>query len=160
MKYNEDVFLDKVKAYIDSTYDQHYVGDNGIQALDVWHSLGSAQTTVRDTALKYLMRFGKKDGYNEKDILKAIHYLVLLHYFTYSVDGAKGAPDTTEQKSPGETVEQAQGSYPYANIGGGGGGTASFQVPQHDLAAAKLTISKLKKPRTRGWLINNDKALP
>lgn len=145
MKYNEDVFLEKIKQYIASTYDQHYVGDNGIQAIDVWHSLGSAQTTVRDTALKYLMRFGKKDGYNEKDILKAIHYLVLLHFFTYTADRAVSQTDADKQ------------SIKLADIGGGGPGvqyTPSDTVPQHDLVAAA------KKKTKRGWLINNDKALP
>jgi hypothetical protein len=29
-------------------------------------------------AIKYLCRYGKKDGYNRKDLLKAIHYIVLL----------------------------------------------------------------------------------
>ncbi len=29
-------------------------------------------------AIKYLCRFGKKDGRNRKDLLKAIHYIVLL----------------------------------------------------------------------------------
>jgi len=145
MKYNEDVFLEKITQYIASTYDQHYVGDNGIQAIDVWHSLGSAQTTVRDTALKYLLRFVKKDGYNEKDILKAIHYLVLLHYFTYTADLPVHQTDADKQ------------SIKLADIGGGGPSTLhtpSVAVPQHDVVAAA------KKKAKRGWLINNDKALP
>ena len=29
-------------------------------------------------AIKYLMRYGKKQGRNEKDLYKAIHYIVLL----------------------------------------------------------------------------------
>jgi hypothetical protein len=29
-------------------------------------------------AIKYLCRYGKKDGKNRKDLLKAIHYIVLL----------------------------------------------------------------------------------
>ena len=29
-------------------------------------------------AIKYLARFGKKDGRNRKDLLKAVHYIVLL----------------------------------------------------------------------------------
>ena len=29
-------------------------------------------------AIKYLCRYGKKSGHNRKDLLKAIHYIILL----------------------------------------------------------------------------------
>lgn len=79
-KYHEDVILAELKSYIDATYRQHYVGEDGVQVIDVWEGLGSLETTVRDTSLKYLMRYGKKDGRNRKDLLKALHYIVLLMY--------------------------------------------------------------------------------
>ena len=60
------------------------VGKEDIQTTDVWHTLGSAATTTRDTAIKYLMRYGKKGGYNKKDLYKAIDYIVLLNLFTES----------------------------------------------------------------------------
>lgn len=82
-KYREDKILEQLTKYIDSTYDQHYVGKNNVQTIDMWEALGSADTTARDTALKYLMRFGKKDGLNKKDLLKAMHYTILLWHFTY-----------------------------------------------------------------------------
>lgn len=82
-KYREDKILDELYKYIDSTYNQHYVGKNNVQTIDMWEALGSADTTARDTALKYLMRFGRKDGHNKKDLLKAMHYTILLWYFTY-----------------------------------------------------------------------------
>jgi hypothetical protein len=47
----------------------------------MWESLGSAETTCRDTAIKYLARYGKKDGRNRKDLLKAIHYIVLMMHY-------------------------------------------------------------------------------
>lgn len=81
-KYNEDKILQEVKNYIDSTYGQHYVGNGDIQTVDFWESLGSLDTTARDTAIKYLARFGKKGGNNRKDLLKAIHYIVLMMYAT------------------------------------------------------------------------------
>lgn len=80
-RYKEDIFLAEIQEYIYCTYNQHYVGKKEIQTIDVWDTLGSAETTVRDTAIKYLMRFGKKGGKNKKDLLKAIHYIVLLNYF-------------------------------------------------------------------------------
>jgi ribosomal protein S18 acetylase RimI-like enzyme len=80
MKYNEDKNIAELLAYIKSTYDQHYVGENNIQAIDVWESLGSMETSSRDTAIKYLMRYGKKEGKNRKDLLKALHYIILMMY--------------------------------------------------------------------------------
>jgi len=80
-KYNEDVNIKKFKDYIDGTYGQHYVGSQGIQTIDVWESLDMATQMCQGTAIKYLMRFGKKEGYNQKDLLKAMHYIVLLMYF-------------------------------------------------------------------------------
>ena len=78
--YNEDVNIELVKDYIDSTYGQHYVGNKEIQTVDFWESLGSLDTTCRDTAIKYLARYGKKNGRNKKDLLKAIHYIILMMY--------------------------------------------------------------------------------
>ena len=79
-KYKEDVSIAKIQDYIDSTYGQHYVGDGDVQTVDFWKSLGSLETTARDTAIKYLARYGKKSGRNEKDLLKAIHYIILMMY--------------------------------------------------------------------------------
>lgn len=79
-KYNEDKNIQSVIDYINSTYGQHYVGDGEIQTVDFWESLGSLDTTARDTAIKYLARYGKKDGRNRKDLLKAIHYIILMMY--------------------------------------------------------------------------------
>lgn len=78
-KYNEDAILKEVKEYIDATYGEHYVAKD-IQVIDVWESLGSLDTTARDTAIKYLSRYGKKGGRNKKDLLKAIHYIILMMY--------------------------------------------------------------------------------
>jgi hypothetical protein len=81
-RYGEGNMLDEVKSYIASTYAGHYVGNGDLQTTDVWNTLGSADTTSRDTAIKYLMRYGKKGGNNKKDLMKAIHYICLLHHFT------------------------------------------------------------------------------
>ena len=78
MRFSEDKFLEDVRNYIERTYNQHYVGKKEIQTIDVWETLGSVDTTCRDTAIKYLMRYGKKGGHNRKDLLKAVHYIVLL----------------------------------------------------------------------------------
>lgn len=80
-KYHEDEILKRVSDYIDSTYGQHYVGSQGIQTIDVWESLDMAPAMCQGTAIKYLMRFGRKDGYNPKDLLKAMHYVILLMHY-------------------------------------------------------------------------------
>ena len=74
-RYTEDKILEEV---------QDYVGE--YQTVDIWNTLGSAATTCRDTAIKYLMRYGKKDGYNKKDLLKAVHYITLLNHYTQEID--------------------------------------------------------------------------
>lgn len=82
-RYNEEQNTAKVMAYISSTYGEHYghdVGDKQFQVIDLWEGAGSLGTTARDTAQKYLARYGKKNGYNEKDLLKAIHYILLMMY--------------------------------------------------------------------------------
>jgi len=78
-KYSEDVFIQDIKDYIDSTYGQHYVNDD-IQVVDVWQARGTLDTTAADTAIKYIMRYGKKEGKNRKDLLKAVHYILLMMY--------------------------------------------------------------------------------
>jgi hypothetical protein len=81
VKYNEEAILKEISEYVLSTYNQHYVGNGGYQTIDVWDTLDIAAELCQGTALKYIMRLGKKEGYNKKDILKAIHYLVLLIHF-------------------------------------------------------------------------------
>ena len=79
-KYNEDKALTMLQEYVNGTYGQHYVGDGDVQTVDFWRSLGSLETTSRDTAIKYLARYGTKAGKNRKDLLKAMHYIILMMY--------------------------------------------------------------------------------
>ena len=85
-KYEEDAILKQAEDYIAKTYELHYTGDKGTQTLDLIESIGDAEAFCRSNAIKYLSRFGKKDGKNEKDILKAIHYCTLLHHFAFIND--------------------------------------------------------------------------
>ena len=80
-KYNEHVMLDQAKNYIASTYGSHYTSNDGIQTLDLIEGIGDAEAFCRSNAIKYLSRFGKKDGKSKVDILKAIHYCTLLYHF-------------------------------------------------------------------------------
>jgi len=77
-KFNEDSVMGNLSSYIDATYTQHYTNtNNNVQALDVYQARGTLTNTAIDNAIKYLMRYGKKDGLNQKDLLKAMHYIVI-----------------------------------------------------------------------------------
>ena len=79
MKYNEDKICKEILDYIKSTYGQHYSsGKDGIQTLDLLKSIGIKSDFCQANAIKYLSRYGKKGGRNRKDLLKAIHYVILL----------------------------------------------------------------------------------
>ena len=79
MKYKEDKIIQEIFDYIKSTYGQHYsTTEDGFQVQDMLRQLGIDKDFCQANAIKYLCRYGKKDGKNRKDLLKAIHYIVLL----------------------------------------------------------------------------------
>lgn len=78
-KYNEDALIKELKDYIDKTYGQHY-SMNKFQAtefiIDNGHGVGFAAGNV----MKYVQRYGKKAGRNRQDLLKVLHYALMLLY--------------------------------------------------------------------------------
>ena len=79
MKYNEDKILKEIGDYIKSTYGEHYATiKNGTQVQDLLRDVGIDKDFCQANAIKYIARFGKKNGRNRKDLLKAVHYIVLL----------------------------------------------------------------------------------
>ena len=90
MKYNEDKILKEIGEYIANTYGEHYsTTKEGMQVQDMLRHLDIDKDFCQANAIKYLCRYGKKDWKNRKDLLKAIHYIVLLldsesntHYFS------------------------------------------------------------------------------
>ena len=81
-KYQEDKGIADLKDYVSSTYQGHYTNENSdVQTLDLIHSVGDAESFCRSNALKYLSRYDKK-GQAKRDILKAMHYCLLLYYFS------------------------------------------------------------------------------
>tara|TARA_R110000744_G_scaffold334643_6_gene439940 strand:- start:2556 stop:2858 length:303 start_codon:yes stop_codon:yes gene_type:complete len=85
-KYGEDDIIAELYKYISATYNEHYMGNNDVQAVDVWEANGSLSTTAKDNSIKYLMRYGKKKGKNRLDILKTMHYCVLMLYADRDVE--------------------------------------------------------------------------
>lgn len=79
-KYSEDEIIEDLSDYVNQTYGEHYKGKDEIECFDAWIALGTASGTFRDTAMKYLWRYGKKNGNNKDDLMKAMHYIMLLLY--------------------------------------------------------------------------------
>jgi len=81
-KYKEDESIKALQDYISTTYGGHYTSDNNnVQTLDLIESVGDAESFCRSNAIKYLARYDKK-GQAKRDILKAMHYCLLLYYFS------------------------------------------------------------------------------
>jgi len=81
-KYKEDESIEALKNYISTTYGGHYTSDNNnVQTLDLIESVGDAESFCRSNAIKYLSRYDKK-GQAKRDILKALHYTLLLYHFS------------------------------------------------------------------------------
>lgn len=86
-KYAEDKILADLKAHLDKTYTEHYATEEkGIECFDAWIALGDSTPTFRNTAIKYLWRYGKKNGNNKKDLMKALHYIFMCLYVDHYKD--------------------------------------------------------------------------
>lgn len=80
-KYNEEAILNELRDYISKTYQQHYsAGDDRIQTLDLIEACGDGEAFCRSNILKYASRYDKK-GSARMDIMKVLHYAVLLMNF-------------------------------------------------------------------------------
>ena len=80
-KYSEDVIIKELQEYIGRTYQQHYsAGDDKIQTLDLIEACGDGEAFCRSNILKYASRYDKK-GTARRDIMKILHYAVLLMHF-------------------------------------------------------------------------------
>ena len=80
-KYNEEEIVKELLEYIRGTYNQHYsAGDDRIQTLDLIEACGDGEAFCRSNILKYASRYDKK-GTARRDIMKILHYAVLLLHF-------------------------------------------------------------------------------
>lgn len=78
-KYNELNVIREFLTYLSNTYrGHHYVGKNGIQVNDLLIANGIAPNFWSGNIIKYVARFGNKNGVSRKDLIKALHYLILL----------------------------------------------------------------------------------
>ena len=91
-KYHEKEILKDIEEYVSRTYQGHYTGNSyefrNVQTLDLMAAKELASGFCQANILKYGSRYGNKDGKNTKDLMKVIHYAMLLLHF----DGHYGKP--------------------------------------------------------------------
>ena len=75
--FNEEQALTWARNYIISTYTQHY-SKNKIHTTEFIFDSGHGEGFCMGNIIKYAQRYGKKDGKNPKDLLKIIHYAIIL----------------------------------------------------------------------------------
>jgi hypothetical protein len=78
-KYNEGELIKELQAYVDATYGEHY-SLNKFQATEFIIDAGHGDGFCIGNVMKYAQRYGKKDGYNRKDLLKVLHYALIELY--------------------------------------------------------------------------------
>lgn len=76
-KFREDEILTKVSNHILQTYDAHY-SMNKIQSTEFIVDAGHGEGFCIGNIIKYAQRYGKKNGKNSEDLLKIIHYAIIL----------------------------------------------------------------------------------
>jgi len=91
-KYHEDEILKDIHEYVSRTYQGHYTGTKHefrkVQTIDLMAARDIATDFCQANILKYGSRYGSKNGKNKTDLLKVIHYAMLLLHF----DGHYGEP--------------------------------------------------------------------
>ena len=94
-KYHESEIIREIEDYVSSTYNGHYTGTKhefrNVQTIDLMASRDLASDFCQANILKYGSRYGSKDGKSKKDLLKVIHYAMLLLHF----DEHYGKPSMT-----------------------------------------------------------------
>ena len=94
-KYHEAEIIKDIEDYVSGTYNGHYTGDTheyrNVQTIDLMAARSLASSFCQSNILKYGSRYGSKDGRNKKDLMKVIHYAMLLLHF----DEHYGKPSIT-----------------------------------------------------------------
>lgn len=80
-KYNEEVLINELKEYVDSTYGQHY-SRKKFQATEFIIDGGHGTGFCIGNVLKYAQRYGNKGTKEDarKDLMKVLHYALIQLY--------------------------------------------------------------------------------
>ena len=76
-KFNEEEVIELLTKHIQGTCGQHY-SMNKIQSTEFIFDAGHGEGFCLGNIIKYAQRYGKKDGRNEQDLLKILHYAIIL----------------------------------------------------------------------------------
>ena len=91
-KYHEEEIIKDIEEYVSRTYQGHYTGTKHefrkVQTIDLMAARDIAPDFCQANILKYGSRYGSKNGKSKTDLLKVIHYAMLLLHF----DGHYGEP--------------------------------------------------------------------
>ena len=76
-KFNEGQLIQELKEQIDGTYGEPYASDK-YQATDIIIDSGHGEGFTLGNIMKYAKRYGNKEGKNRKDLLKILHYGIIM----------------------------------------------------------------------------------
>ena len=119
-KFNEELLVEEVMDYINSTYDTHY-GVNGLQSSEVIVDRGRGLDFFLGNIDKYNGRYGSKgespDDYR-KDLMKIVHYGILSLYEHDRRYDTGGLTRTTTFNGSGELTGTITGTTIFNGSGG------------------------------------------
>lgn len=75
-KYNEPAIIGELSEYVDETYSEHYA-QTSFQSTEVIIDSGHGLGFCLGNVLKYANRYGRKEGFNRKDLFKILHYTLI-----------------------------------------------------------------------------------
>lgn len=87
--------FETAQAFLDyvNSRSQHYSGDDDIELVDYLASIDQLEGYCISSIMRYISRFGKKNGKNKQDLLKAIHCISYLYYYEFIKPEKKSLPN-------------------------------------------------------------------
>ena len=83
----------EIEEYVSATYRGHYTGSRheyrNVQTIDLMAAQELASGFCQANILKYGSRYGSKEGKEKKDLMKVIHYAMLLLHFDEDLNHSK-----------------------------------------------------------------------
>ena len=77
--FSEDTIINELQKYVDDTYNQHYA-KRKYQSTQFIEDCGLGEGFCLGNILKYTQRYGRKNGKSRADLLKILHYgIIMLH---------------------------------------------------------------------------------
>ena len=77
--FSEDKVISELQKYVDATYDQHYA-QRKYQSTEFIEDCGHGEGVCLGNILKYTQRYGRKNGKSRADLMKILHYgIIMLH---------------------------------------------------------------------------------